>query len=180
MRFLNKPHVVLMHKHALSFITVSDPVVIPTTRITRANHAMAFLHSSARGPEKERNDRHIEVQDELKNCRQNKRALVVAKAKPKPIETVDLGEVVLCKLKGYPAWPARVTAMDKNIITVKFFGDESTARTSIKNCFNFLDSVDLVLTILRSRKSPLYAKSIKETEFVLGIPPSKSILNRVN
>lgn len=103
----------------------------------------------------------------------------LAKPKPKPLEKANIGDVILCRLKGYPAWPCRVTDVEKNMISVEFFGDGTTTKTSIKNCFDFVDSVETCLSVLRNRKTPLYSKSLKEAESVLGIPVEKSIFRFV-
>lgn len=96
------------------------------------------------------------------------------------MEAATIGQVLLCKMRGFPAWPGYATKIERNIVTVTFFGDETTRKTAINNCFDFFDSAELMLTVLRGRKNPLYAKSVKEAESVLGISIKNSILNRIN
>lgn len=99
--------------------------------------------------------------------------------KPTPCDDVKEGQIVLCKMKGYCEWPAKVTGFEKNLIKVEFFGDHTTQKTAIKNIFCFEDSCDLILSNLRMKKTPLYSKSVREAECVLGITKEKSIFNRL-
>lgn len=101
------------------------------------------------------------------------------KSKPQHAETVTIGEVLLCKMKGYCEWPCVVTAFDRGFVAVEFFGDSSTHRAAIHNFYKFADCSDMILTHLKGRKNPLYSKSVKEAEDVVGIPVELSILNRI-
>lgn len=102
---------------------------------------------------------------------QKKRALVRA-IKPKlvPIEQVEIGDIVLCRLRGFCAWPSTVVAIEKTVIDVEFFGDQSTPKTSIKNIFKFSESAEVILDNLKGRKNPLLSKAVREAEIMLGIP----------
>lgn len=97
--------------------------------------------------------------------------------KPKPLDVVEIGEVVLCKIRGYCEWPAMVTGYEKQLIVIKFFGDHTTYKTAIHNFFSFKDSHETIAHNLRSRKTPLFAKSIREAEIFLGIPECNSIVS---
>lgn len=108
------------------------------------------------------------------------RAIVKSsKLKPKPIEDVQLGEIVLCKMKGFCEWPARVIAFENGQIVVEFFGDHTTHRTAIKNIFKFEDCSDIIISNLHGRKKPMYSKSIQEAELLMGISLTNSITNRI-
>lgn len=111
-----------------------------------------------------------------------KRNAIVRRRVPimKQCEHVEIGEILLCKLRGYPEWPAFVTGKEGNMIAVEFFGDHTTYKTNIANCYKFSESSEKIVEILRTRKNPLYGKSVKEAEAVLGIPFEQSIVNRVN
>lgn len=98
--------------------------------------------------------------------------------KPKNVESVIIGDVILCKMRGYAEWPARVITVEKNRITVQFFGDHQTHTTTIKNIFNFANSTDVILRNINGRKGPMYAKSVREAEVLLGIDSKDSILNQ--
>lgn len=100
-------------------------------------------------------------------------------SKPKPCDSVQMGEVVLCKMRGFAEWPAVVTGIENNLIHIEFFGDHTKHKATIKSFFKFRDSHDLILANLKSKKTPLYAKSIKEAEMVLGVPPECSIFTKM-
>lgn len=115
------------------------------------------------------------------NLENRKKALVKpTKPKPKPIETAQFGDVLLCKMKGFCAWPAFVTDIRNGLITVEFFGDHTRHTAAIKNFYKFQESSETILANLQGRKNPLYSKSVLEAEKVLGIPFEHSILNRID
>lgn len=101
------------------------------------------------------------------------------KVKAVPLDAVHQGDIILVKMRGYCEWPGRVENVNGNAIQIKFFGDNTTCTTTIKNTFSFKDSADVVLDYLRGRKSPLYAKAIEEAEMLLNIPVSQSILRKI-
>lgn len=101
------------------------------------------------------------------------------KIKSELCDSIEIGKVVLCKMRGYSAWPAVVTGIDGNLIKVEFFGDHTTYTSAKSNFFKFECSHDLILSNLRALKSPLYRKAVCEAESLLGIPPDQSILNRI-
>lgn len=100
------------------------------------------------------------------------------KSKKKPAESASIGDVMLCKMKGYPEWPCMVTGVDHGLVSVEFFGDHTTHRAAIHNFYNLADNIDIVLHNLKGRKNPLYSCSIREAELIMGIPDELSILNR--
>lgn len=93
--------------------------------------------------------------------------------KPKPLDCIQIGQVVLCKLRGYCEWPALVNSITGDSINVTFFGDNTTARTTIKNCYSFADSAEFIMNLIKKKKNPLFAKSVREAEGTL----MKSIFN---
>lgn len=108
-----------------------------------------------------------------------KRALVPLGKKPKQCGKLEIGDVILCKIRGYAEWPCFVTGLNGNSVDVKFFGDNTTFKTTIKNCFSFEESFDTIIFNLRNLKRNLYEKAVKEAEMVLGISPQNSILKQV-
>lgn len=94
------------------------------------------------------------------------------------IQSTVVGEVVLCKLRGFCEWPATVTAINHGRISVEFFGDRTTHSTTIKNIFSFSANIPLIISNLTGRKNPLFRKSVKEAEAVLGVPEDQRLSNR--
>lgn len=100
--------------------------------------------------------------------------------KPKPCERVEIGQIVLCKMRGFAEWPALVIDIHNNLITIQFFGDNTTHKAALNNFFKFEDCHDIILNHIRTKKTPLYTKSVLEAERVLGIPTEKSLINQIN
>lgn len=99
----------------------------------------------------------------------------MVRRQPKAVN-LKIGDVTLCKLRGYCEWPCFVTSLDNNMIEVEFFGDHTSYKAKIDKFFDIQESFDVILNNLQRLKSPLYKKSIKEMEIVLGIPPESSML----
>lgn len=115
--------------------------------------------------------------------RVEKKAKKLVSARPKnkikPCESVSDGQIVLCKMRGYSEWPAIVTGISGNVIAVEFFGDHTIQNTTIKNIFPIENAAELMLSHLKTHKTPLYSKSVQEAEKALGIPQELSILRRI-
>lgn len=90
-----------------------------------------------------------------------------------------MGQVVLCKMRGYAEWPAMVVGIEENLIHVEFFGDHTRYKCAVRNFFRFEDCHDVILANLRTKKTALYARSVKEAEAVLGVPPELSIFQQL-
>lgn len=99
--------------------------------------------------------------------------------KPEKCTNVVIGQVVLCRMRGFGEWPSFVTHISGNMISVEFFGDHTTHTAAIEHFYLFEESVDTILGNLRKYKRPLYTKSVREAEHALGIPADKSIFNRI-
>lgn len=108
----------------------------------------------------------------------SKSTALVRRPTPKSCDTVDLGEVVLVKIRGWCDWPAVVDAINGKSIGVTFFGDNTTYKTNIRNVFKFHASFETIKSNLERLKNPLFKKAISEAEIVLGVPSASSILNR--
>lgn len=119
---------------------------------------------------------------DTQNKRANSREVAVRSTVPKPkrCDKVNIGEIVMCKMRGFNEWPAIVTGFENNLIVVEFFGDHKTHKSSIKNVFKFKDCSEIILSNLKTKKSPLFAKSVQETEVWLGISDEHSIFKRIN
>lgn len=110
-----------------------------------------------------------------KSSKKPSNQLVLNKFKTSHAKTAVVGDVVLCKIRGFPDWPAiviEVVMPDKKglpRITVRFFGDKTTHTTTITNIFPFIACRDLMIAKLCGRKHPLYGKSIAEAQGVLQV-----------
>lgn len=116
---------------------------------------------------------------EIKNKTAKSKALVRTTSKPMPCKSVDIGEVILCKMRGFPEWPAFVTGFDRNLACIQFFGDQTTHKAAPKNFYKFRDSFQLMALHLHTKKNPLYIKAVREAETVLGVPSHASVLNNI-
>lgn len=110
-------------------------------------------------------------------CEQN--AVAKYKSKLKPCENVKIGEVLLCKMRGYCEWPCLVTGFEKNPIEIEFFGDHTSHKAAISNFFSFVNNSDNIISNLKPKKNTLYRKSVIEAEMLMGVPSEESILNRI-
>lgn len=82
-------------------------------------------------------------------------------------------------MRGFCEWPGIVTEIENGLITVNFFGDCTFHKATICNFYKFEESSDIILANLRKRKTPLYMKSVREAEAVLGIPLPNSITYKI-
>lgn len=121
------------------------------------------------------------IVDEMKTNRGTKALSTVRPtSKPMPCKDIQIGKIILFKMRGFSEWPARCIEIKNKVIKVEFFGDHTTQKTSKKSClFEFHDSYAYILYLLQTKKTPLFAKAVREAEFELGIPDTVSILNRV-
>lgn len=83
-------------------------------------------------------------------------------------------------MRGYCALPSIITSVQNGVIEIEFYGDHTTPKASINHFYKFVDSDQMILANLRGRKTPLYAKAIREAEIALGIDEEHSIINRIN
>lgn len=82
-------------------------------------------------------------------------------------------------MRGHCKWPARVTSIENDVISVEFFGDQTTTKTTVKHIFHFADSFVSIINSLKEMKSNkklLFKKAVEEAEIVLGIPEENSVL----
>lgn len=107
------------------------------------------------------------------------RAIVLRKPGPKSLEFVEVNQVLLCKMRGYPEWPCMVTDIENKFIHITFFGDKTTHKTTIGHLFDFKLNHLTVRKHLRRLTTPLYRKSVLEAELSLGVPKEHSILNEI-
>lgn len=144
----------------------------------------------------------ISLSKKLKNDR--KSGLIVSKPQTKPIykmveeawrkcksdcnhdeNTIRLNDYVMAKLKGHPAWPARVVEfVNKTRVLVKFFGVDASQQfgyVNIAEITPFMKSVNVIQTLLLTMKKDIlkFTKGIKEVEVSCGVPSHDSLINNM-
>lgn len=115
-----------------------------------------------------------------KTATKSKTAIAIAKSMKRNlvhVEQVEVNDIVLCRMRGFCEWPAKIIRIENGAINVEFFGDHTTHVTSLKNVFEFgnIHSAELMRSNLKGRKNPLLKKAIREAEVLLGIPDHISI-----
>lgn len=100
-------------------------------------------------------------------------------SKPVPCEDIELGQIVLCKMRGYCPWPAIVKRIEKKIISIEFFGDRTSHKATIGSLFKFEESEGHIIENLRTKKTHLYSKAVQEAEIALGVPSQNSIFKQL-
>lgn len=118
-------------------------------------------------------------QKKIKKATTKKQLVIYKGPKAMPCKSVKIGDVVLCKMRGFCRWPAHVTDMVGNSIFVEFFGDKTTQKSKLENLFSFNDSSEDILENLKCKKDPLFSKAVKEAEGTLKIPKTHSIFNKL-
>lgn len=123
----------------------------------------------------------VEAEPKIRMERDTTKSLAHRRSKSMPsrCQTVEIGRVVLFKLAGYCEWPSKVTRVEDTIAHIQFYGDRTIQKSKITNFYKFEDSLEIILFNLRSRKTQLYKKAVKEAEIHLGIPEHSSILNQI-
>lgn len=146
-----------------------------TLKKNSGNHSKLSRTRPIKSPTNDKN----KIQNERTKNKKTKAIVPINTLLPNPCTEVYEGEVLLCKMRGFPAWPARVTSIDKNMIGVTFFGDRTTWRGSIVHLYPFELSHCEIISNIKKRKDPLYAKSVQEAEHALKIPEIFSIFNKL-
>lgn len=110
------------------------------------------------------------------------KALVRRRFAPKKCDKIEIGQIVLFKLRGFCEWPAFVTGINGNKIDVEFFGDQTVQNGTIAHFYTFEDNHELIAANYMTKKNifakALYGKAIREAESVLGIRAENSIFNQ--
>lgn len=160
----------------------SNTFTVTLKRLRNDNSSVELVHESKKPkiaaitPDSKRKEKEKKPNETKKS---KSRAIVRSVSKPTPCNEVKKGEIVLCKMKGFPEWPAYVTGFVKNLIAIQF-GDGTTHKAAVKNFYKFSDSQELILLHLNTKKNPLYSKAVKEAENALGVTPNLSIFNRMS
>lgn len=100
------------------------------------------------------------------------------KSSAEPCDRVVVGQVVLCKMKGFCECTAIVTGLEGNQIAIRFFGDNTTHKAALCNFYSFEKSHRTIIENIRPKKTGLYERAVLEAEYALGIPREMSIIAR--
>ncbi|XP_017857986.1 PREDICTED: PC4 and SFRS1-interacting protein [Drosophila arizonae] len=60
--------------------------------------------------------------------------------KEKAGKTFNIGDLVFAKVKGYPAWPAKITKYHNKKYNVYFYGTGETANIKVEDLFTYVDN----------------------------------------
>lgn len=86
------------------------------------------------------------------------------------------GLIVLAKMNTYPAWPALIKTFRKTVVTVQFFGENSTGNVKYDQIGLFAENHALIRANLKKTING-YSKAVSCAEGALQIPHALSILN---
>lgn len=105
---------------------------------------------------------------EAKKCQQNDDA------------KLEIGQLVVTKMKSYAPWPAQIRAFSKNCkrTEVYFFGTANIGMVDTSETVHLKHAHD-VIRLLLLRKISYYMKAVKELERVCGVPDDLSMLREV-
>lgn len=86
-------------------------------------------------------------------------------------------QIVLAKMKGYPAWPARILSFTKNkkSSTVYFYGSHNSGRVNESELVKFEDAYEVIRLLLLRSTLHQFTKGILEVEREMNIPDESSI-----
>lgn len=87
-----------------------------------------------------------------KNQTKSRALIKLNSFKPKPVDSIHVGQVLLCKIRGFSEWPAYVNNIHNGIVNVTFFGDKTTTKTTMKHLYSFTDSVDFLVYMVQKKK----------------------------
>lgn len=95
-------------------------------------------------------------------------------------QSIEIGSLVLAKMKGYSSWPARVEDFTKNKKRAKvfFFGSSNCGTVDAIEIVPFEECSDIIRLLLL-RKIGEFHRGIVEIERVLGVPPELSLTNEL-
>ncbi|XP_067619784.1 PC4 and SFRS1-interacting protein [Eurosta solidaginis] len=79
----------------------------------------------------------------------------------------SIGDLVFAKVKGYPAWPAKITKYNNKKYSVYFYGTGETANIKVEDLFQYAESKEKFAT----------DKNLKRTNFREAIDQIEAALN---
>ncbi|XP_017091698.2 PC4 and SFRS1-interacting protein isoform X2 [Drosophila bipectinata] len=86
--------------------------------------------------------------------------------KEKAAKTFNIGDLVFAKVKGYPAWPAKITKCNNKKYNVYFYGTGETANIKLEDLFAYVGNKDKFATD-RNMKRAKFSEAIDQIESAL-------------
>lgn len=86
--------------------------------------------------------------------------------KEKAGKTFSIGDLVFAKVKGYPAWPAKITKYNNKKYNVYFYGTGETANIKIEDLFTYKENKEKFATD-RNMKRAKFNEAIDQIESAL-------------
>lgn len=90
---------------------------------------------------------------------------------------LNVGDFIMGQMKGYCAWPARITSFTKNRSRVScyFYGSHNNGPVDVNKLIRFEDGFEII-RLINTRNPPGFQKAVKELETAYGIPENLSSL----
>nr|XP_014088310.1 hepatoma-derived growth factor-related protein 2 [Bactrocera oleae] len=79
----------------------------------------------------------------------------------------NIGDLVFAKVKGYPAWPAKITKYNNKKYSVYFYGTGETANIKVEDLFQYVESKEKFATDKNLKRSN-FREAIEQIEAALN------------
>ncbi|KAH8293850.1 hypothetical protein KR054_005275 [Drosophila jambulina] len=86
--------------------------------------------------------------------------------KEKAGKSFNIGDLVFAKVKGYPAWPAKITKYNNKKFNVYFYGTGETANIKLEDLFSYADNKEKFATD-KNMKRAKFSDAIDQIESAL-------------
>ncbi|KAH8312720.1 hypothetical protein KR044_012536 [Drosophila immigrans] len=86
--------------------------------------------------------------------------------KEKAGKSFNIGDLVFAKVKGYPAWPAKITKYNNKKYNVYFYGTGETANIKVEDLFIYVENKEKFATD-KNMKRPKFNEAINQIESAL-------------
>ncbi|KAH8307914.1 hypothetical protein KR059_002226 [Drosophila kikkawai] len=87
--------------------------------------------------------------------------------KEKAGKSFSIGDLVFAKVKGYPAWPAKITKYNNKKYNVYFYGTGETANIKLEDLFSYVDNKEKFATD-KNMKRAKFSDAIDQIESALS------------
>lgn len=120
----------------------------------------------------------INIQPEVPSVESTKR--IVKRVDFVKLATFKKKDIILAKQKYSIPWPARILDIEKEKVTVFFFGDRRTGSVSSTELYDYVKSYQALKSHVTSKKKPRgFITGIREVELLLGIAEKDSVLKHI-